>query len=61
MCLDSNVLILALILDLVGLGGFSDTKTLFYGGDEATNCTHMVSYRDPVSSSLEESRLIHFM
>lgn len=28
--------VLALILDLVGLGGFSDSKTLLYGGDEAT-------------------------
>lgn len=61
MCLDSNVLILALIWGLVGLGGFSGRKTLIYGGDEATNYTYLVSYRDPVSSSLEESRLTHFV
>lgn len=35
-CLDSKMFILALILDLVDLGGFSDSKTLLYGGDEAT-------------------------
>ena len=59
-CLDSNVLILALILDLVGVGGFSD-RHYFMEVMKQQNCTHLVSYRDPVSSSLEESRLIHFM
>ena len=54
------MLILALILDLVGVGGFSD-RHYFMEVMKQQNCTHLVSYRDPVSSSLEESRLIHFM
>lgn len=54
------MLILALILDLVGVGGFSDGH-YFMEVRKQQNCTHLVSYRDPVSPSLEESRLTHFM